>query len=206
MPIYTYDCESCGGETDLFAGMASRPDETECQECGAIAQKREINWRPPPKPKNTHVLYGEGQPVEQFMKKERLMQFKCEKCTHVTFEWFKGKVESVDCELESCNGTAKRIYKMKLDMHWARYPYFDRGLGITLTSERHRREVCKQRGLTPVDGDFNMDPYFAEADKEIAEETEVYNDYVDRLEHDPAYKDWRKARDEGQVPDMLPLD
>ena len=51
-----------------------------------------------------------------------------------------------------------------------------------------------------------MDPYFAEADKEIAEETEVYNDYVDRLEHDPAYKDWRKARDEGQVPDMLPLD
>ena len=206
MPIYTYDCSSCNHETDIFSGINSRPKETECEKCGEVALHREINWRPPPKQKNMHVLYGEGQPVDEFMKKERLMQFKCEKCTHVTFEWFKGSVESVECELERCSGNAKRVYKMKLDMHWARYPYYDRGLGMVLKSERHRREVCKQQGLTPVDGDWDMDYHFSKADKEIDEETEVYKDYVDRLENDPAYKDWRKARDAGQVPDMLPLD
>tara|TARA_R110002110_G_scaffold4364_4_gene22392 strand:+ start:3341 stop:3964 length:624 start_codon:yes stop_codon:yes gene_type:complete len=207
MPIYSFDCETCEHETEIFTGIASRPTEIECEECGSNAKHRKLNWRPPPKRKNGHLVYGSGTPAEEFLKKERLVQYKCATCSHGNWEWFTGTApKEIECEFDSCDGKASRVWKVKLDMHWARFPYYDRGLGVTLTSENHRREICRQRGVTPVDGDWDMDYHFAKADKKINEETAVYDDYVDRLENDPAYKDWRKARDDGQVPDMLPTD
>lgn len=72
MPIYTFDCGECGHETEIFSGIESRPDVIECEECSAEAKWRSINWRPPPKQKNSHVVYGKGQSSEEFLKKNDL--------------------------------------------------------------------------------------------------------------------------------------
>lgn len=207
MPIYTFDCVECAHETEIFSGIESRPDVIECEECSAEAKWRSINWQPPPKQKNSHVVYGKGQSSEEFLKKERLIQYMCDTCGHHTFEWFKGTPpKEVNCECEECSGIAARVYKVKLDMHWARFPYYDRGLGMILKSEQHRLEVCRERGLTPVDGDWDMDSEIKKHDAKIEEEKETYRDYYDRVHNDPAYKDFRKAQDQGQIDQLLPPD
>jgi len=205
MPIYTFDCEKCEHDTEIFTGIASRPEEIACEECGSNAKHRKLNWRPPPKRKNGHTIYGTGTSAEEFLKKERLVQYKCATCNHGTWEWFVGKApQEVECEFDSCDGKAGRVWKVKLDMHWARFPYYDRGLGVTLTSENHRREICRQRGLTPVDGDWDLAGEIAKNESKVEEEKETYKDYYDRVHNDPAYKDFRKAIDEGRVDTLLP--
>ena len=75
---------------------------------------------------------------------------------------------------------------------------------LTLTSENHRREICRQRGLTPVDGDWDLAGEIAKNESKVEEEKETYKDYYDRVHNDPAYKDFRKAIDEGRVDTLLP--
>lgn len=77
---------------------------------------------------------------------------------------------------------------------------------MTLKSEQHRLEVCRERGLTPVDGDWDMDSEIKKHDAKIEEEKENYKDYYDRVHNDPAYKDLRKAQDEGRVMPLLQPD
>lgn len=207
MPIYTYDCAECKHETESFSGISSRQEEIECEECGSNAKHRKLNWRPPPKIKNRHPKYGKGTPSADFMKKERLIQYCCVTCHRGTFDWFKGDApKTVDCEYEECAGEANRVYKVKLDMHWARFPYYDRGLGVTLTSESHRTELCRQRGLTPVDGDWDLDAEIKKNEAIVEEEKEVYRDYYDRVQNDSAYADLRKAQDNGLAEALLPPD
>ena len=186
MPVYSFDCEKCEHETEVFTGIASRPTEVECEECGSNAKHRKLNWRPPPKVKNGHALYGAGKSVEEFIKKERLIQYKCATCSHGTWEWFTGKApQEVECEFESCTGKSARVWKVKLDMHWARFPYYD-------------------RGLTPVDGDWDLAGEISKNESKVEEEKETYRDYYDRVHNDPAYKDFRKAQDEGRIDALLP--
>ena len=207
MPIYSFDCVECKHETEIFCGIESRPDVIECEECNAQAIWRSINWQPPPQPKNQHVVYGVGKSADEYLKKERLVQYKCDKCGHGNFEWFAGTPpKKIDCELEKCSGECSRVYKVKLDMHWARFPYYDRGLGVILKSEQHRQEICRQRGLTPVDGDWDLAGEISKNEAKVEEEKETYRDYYDRVHNDPAYKDFRKAQDQGQIDQLLPPD
>ena len=77
-----------------------------------------------------------------------------------------------------------------------RFPYFDRGLGVWLNSDADRRRICAERGLVPVDGDFDEQEAFNESD-ENKHHREVWNDYTDRLEHSPEFADARRLRDKG---------
>ena len=68
-----------------------------------------------------------------------------------------------------------------------------------LTSKQHRREVCKQRGLTPVDGDWDVEKEYSKWDTRMEKEVKEYEDYCDRLDNHPAFKQFRIQRDRDLV-------
>lgn len=71
------------------------------------------------------------------------------------------------------------------------YPYFDRGLGLTLTSAQHRKQVCAERGVVPIDGDIDLGPSIEEQ-IEHNRRVERHAAYQDRLKHAPEFKGWRE--------------
>lgn len=81
------------------------------------------------------------------------------------------------------------------------YPYFDNGLGCYVESDAHRRRICKERKLIPIDGDF--DPVaeaarredWAGQDRALAE----HEQYLRDLEERPDFAGYRAARDRGLV-------
>ena len=71
----------------------------------------------------------------------------------------------------------------------------DHGEGQTA----HRREICKQRGLTPVDGDYDEEKIFSEFDNRRKSEEKEYNDYIDRMDNAPEFSALRKAQEQGRI-------
>ena len=86
-----------------------------------------------------------------------------------------------------------------IDRWSERFPYYDRGLGVMLRSKAHRREICKQRGLTPVEGDYDEEKIFSEFAKRRESEEKEYNDYVDKLDNSPEFTEFRRAREQGRL-------
>lgn len=79
------------------------------------------------------------------------------------------------------------------------YPYFDQGLGCEVRSSAHRRQLCRERGLVPLDG---ANPEFdrrSAADREDDELEAGYNDYVRRLDEAPEFREYREMRDKGAL-------
>lgn len=80
------------------------------------------------------------------------------------------------------------------------FPRYDRGLGVMLESEEHRRQVCKQMGVVPLE---HVPSDFPSAYKEARRKQEEAADrgeaYLRRLEEDPDFADYRRARDEGRL-------
>jgi hypothetical protein len=102
-------------------------------------------------------------------------------------------------ECIECGEMANWLPSVKIDRFSERFPYYDRGLGLMLTSKKHRRDVCKARGLVPVDGDWDVEKEFK---PQWDEEDRLHEDYVqysDRLDNDPAFAEFRKAQDEGRI-------
>jgi len=54
-----------------------------------------------------------------------------------------------------CEGTMHFHPSFNLNEGDCRYPRFDRGLGTMLRNEAHRQEICKARGLVPIEGDYD---------------------------------------------------
>jgi hypothetical protein len=86
----------------------------------------------------------------------------------------------------------------RIDRWSERFPYYDRGLGVMLQSKAHRRQICKERGLTPVDGDYDEEKIFSEFDNRRDSEEKEYNDYVDRMDNAPEFKAFRRAQEQGR--------
>ena len=59
-------------------------------------------------------------------------------------------------------------------------------------------------GLTPVDGNWDMEGAVDKLAAQEEKEKQEYRDYYDRVNNDPAYKDYWKARDQGLQAYMLP--
>tara|TARA_R110000824_G_scaffold20600_2_gene77622 strand:- start:155 stop:553 length:399 start_codon:yes stop_codon:yes gene_type:complete len=103
---------------------------------------------------------------------------KCPKCSSVNSKW---------------------VPMARIDRFSEMFPYYDRGLGVMLQSKQHRRDVCRERGLTPVDGDWNVDKVFSEWDTRYDSEVKEYDDYCDRLENHPAFRQFRESNDKKQL-------
>ena len=80
-----------------------------------------------------------------------------------------------------------------------RFPYYDRGLGVMLKSKAHRKDICKQRGLTPVDGDWDLDSEYRKMDDINEKEQREYKDYCDKFDNSPEFREVRKLRDQGRL-------
>jgi hypothetical protein len=199
MPIYVYDCEGCGKVSDFMCQYKDRPDTIACGDCEETAVRRSLCWNPPAKPVNSHPLYGQTNP--DISEKERAYIYICEE-KHITVEFYSSPPAEMMCD--DCELMAKREVGANLDMHWARYPYFDRGLGCIVKSERHRREVAKSMGLTLSPFNWDMEGAVAKLSAQEEKEKQEYRDYYNRVNNDPAYKDYWKARDQGLQADMLP--
>lgn len=91
------------------------------------------------------------------------------------------------------------IPSARIDRFSERFPYYDRGLGLVLQNKQHRLDVCKERGLTPVDGDWDVDKEFGKMDKRKEREESEYDDYCDRLDNHHSFKQYRMARDKGRI-------
>ncbi len=58
-----------------------------------------------------------------------------------------------------------------------KYPYFDRGLGLTITSHKHRMRVCRERGLIPTEGELDLEAVVEdriEKDKAVVRRYDAY--------------------------------
>jgi len=74
------------------------------------------------------------------------------------------------------------------------YPRYDRGLQCIVKSAAHRRQLCKERGLVPVDGDVNLE---RSMDEQIEHNTrtERYAAYQDKLKNAPEFAGFRRYMD-----------
>ena len=198
MPTYSYQCKSCDHEQDHSCRFSNRPELLECSECGAeskrvwrvsVAQSNDPYNQTAPKSTKTNGLV-----MHLYMCKDCENQFdelidfsngqhfedkqKCPKCSSVNSKW---------------------VPMARIDRFSEMFPYYDRGLGVMLQSKQHRRDVCRERGLTPVDGDWNVDKVFSEWDTRYDSEVKEYDDYCDRLENHPAFRQFRESNDKKQL-------
>lgn len=197
MPLYSYRCDGCGWEKDKIFRASLRPSEIDCEECGRWATYRFSASR------------HQSNDVKHFtnIKSEKkglsMHQFKCQDCDCV-FEVLidHGKGESVE-DTFNCTDcdSSNTVWKpsVRIDRFSEQFPYFDRGLGVWLKNKQHRKQICKERGLTPVGNDLNEDKIFSQFDDRREREEKEYDDYCDRLDNAPEFREYRKAVDKGQI-------
>lgn len=195
MPVYEYSCGDCGLSVDKLFSASSRPDQIDCTKCDGylkytIATSKFTDKCYVPEPERNTEFTGMS-----------MHAFACNGCSSkfddiVDF----GENETVNDERNcpKCDSTDIRwMPSCRIDRFSETFPYFDRGLGMWLTSKAHRREVCKERGLTPVDGDWDVDSHLRKWDDEDEKEQKAYDDYCDRLDNDPAFASYREQERQG---------
>ena len=190
MPIYEYNCE-CGASFDKIFSASSRPDHIDCAACsGTASYKISVS-------KFTDKCFVPDAKEQKEFTGMTMHQYKCRDCGH-TFEeivdFGEGERPTDVHECPECNSAdTKWKPSARIDRFSERFPYFDRGLGVMLQSKAHRLQICKERGLTPVDGDWDVDSHFRKWDDEEEKETKEYAKYCDRLDNDPAFASYREA-------------
>lgn len=75
------------------------------------------------------------------------------------------------------------------------YPYFDRALGVEVQSDTHRRQLCRERGLIPTDGDLDLAAIAREDERQAEEDEKVYNEYIDEMTRGPNKEAYGKLQD-----------
>lgn len=195
MPVYEYRCAECGSSSDKFFAASKRPAKIDCDDCDGEARYRISVSKFTdkcyvPEPKRSRSFSGMS-----------LHAFSCRDCGHKADDVVDfGKGETLEDERECPECDSKNIRwnpSFRIDRFSERFPYFDRGLGMLLTSKQHRRDVCKERGLTPVEGDWDIDSHLRKWDDEDDKDEKEYQAYCDKLDNDPAFAEYRQQRDLG---------
>jgi len=197
VPLYNFHCDVCGWDKDRIFKASKRPSEIDCESCGQQAKYRFS----PSKHQSNDAKHITN--LKSDKKGLSLHRFKCRDCDCV-FEVIidHGKNESIkdvfpcqECGSENTNWKPS----VQIDRFSEQFPYFDRGLGVWLKNKAHRRQICKERGLTPIGNDLDEDKVFSQFDNRREKEEKEYNDYVDRLDNAPEFLEYRKAVDKGQI-------
>ena len=125
--------------------------------------------------------------------------YMCKDCNHKfdeIIDFSKGQHFEDKQKCPKCSSmNSKWVPMARIDRFSEQFPYYDRGLGVMLRSKQHRRDICKQRGLTPVDGDWNIEKEYSKWDDRMEKEIKEYEDYCDRLDNHPAFRQHREALD-----------
>jgi len=197
VPLYEYSCENCGLSKDRLFSASTRPDEIDCSDCShkarytiSVSKYTDKCFVPAPA-RNT--AFG-GMSMHSFV---------CGDCSHKfddIVDFGDNESPSDERECSECGSSNVRwVPSVRIDRFSEAFPYFDRGLGMWLKSKSHRREVCKRRGLTPVDGDWDVDSHLRKWDDEDKKDEQAYKDYCNQLDNDPAFASYRKERDQGLI-------
>lgn len=197
MPLYSYLCDACGVERDELFRFSSRPEMTECRDCGgdakyviriSVAQSNSAS---------NHKSY------KSEMNGLAMHQYRCNACDfdfEEIIDRSAGEHHEDDQKCSSCGvADSQWIPSVRIDRWSERFPYYDRGLGVMLQSKAHRKEICKQRGITPVDGDWNLDSEYRKMDDINEKEEKEYTEYCDKFDHSPEFREIRKLRDQGRL-------
>ena len=203
MPLYGFFCEN-GHETEKFFSASSRPKSVECDTC---CQKSKYRPSVGMSQSLTVTRHGERRRIDESNQRQTDKNYvwrdiRCSDCGHEDIEdidLIDGEIpKSIPCT--NCKSPAEVCpVKVNIDRFSERFPYYDRGLGVMLKNKAHRREICKQRGLTPVDGDYDEEELFSGQDSRREREEKEYTDYVDRLDNAPEFKEYRIAVDQGRI-------
>jgi len=197
MPLYSYSCGLCGSEHDEIFRFSNRPDLVDCRVCDgdakyvirmSMAQANDAG--------NEKFYNSEGNGLV-------MHDFKCRACEFIFDELIdrtEGQSHNSPQKCPKCGDSdSVWIPTAKIDRWSERFPYYDRGLGVMLESKAHRREVCKQRGLTPIDGDWDLDSEYRKMDDINEKEDREYVDYCDKFDNSPEFREVRKLRDQGRL-------
>lgn len=196
MPVFSFFCEQ-DHETERFTTAARRPDAIECGVCADVAYYRLSVSK---HQGLSAVVAPRGVKVED-SRGMALHEFWCKHCDHrfddIT-DWGEGEDPNDGRVCEECGELATYLPGCSIDRFSERFPYYDNGLGMWLTSKAHRKEVCKAKGLTPVEGDWDVEKEFRKWDDKTRAHETFYNDYKDKIENDPAFSTLRRAMDRGE--------
>ena len=190
MPIYEYLCHE-GHRTTHLCSMADKPETVTCVECNDVAVYDFLGSA-------TRFSPEKEEKKQEDFNGMSLHDFECPQCG-LRFEEIieGGKVGGVICP--DCATTAEWRPSVKIDRFSERFPYYDRGLGMVLTSKQHRLDVCKERNLIPVEGDLDVSKWASEERSKADADLKVWDDLQEKYDKHPAFADYRKARDQGRV-------
>jgi putative FmdB family regulatory protein len=89
-------------------------------------------------------------------------EYKCERCNTTTSRWN----TIANRATKACDVCGDPMLKLVTAVRplWTgdvggvgkHFPYFDRTLNCEVTSNQHRQRLCRERGLTPTDGDYDF--------------------------------------------------
>lgn len=201
MPLYGFFCAN-GHETEKFFSASSRPKSVECDTC---CQKSKYRPSVGMSQSLTVTRHGERRRIDESNKRQSDKSYvwrdiRCSECSHEDIEdvdLVDGEVpKSVSCV--NCGAVAEVCpVKVNIDRFSERFPYYDRGLGVMLQSKQHRRDICRERGLTPVDGDWDIEREYSKWDTQNEKEEKEYADYCERLDTHPGFREFRRKQDLG---------
>lgn len=194
MPEYAYWCPSCSKAATKWFSISGRQEAVECPSCGDEAKRDPAAWD-----KHRRVNPDEVK-VERSISRGNSVNWRevvCE-CGHTDIEDFTDEQLDEPFACEKCGEEMTKKWIGSSSRTSEMYPYFDRGLGMWLKSAQHRRDVCKARGITPVEGDWDVDDAFRKEASSRNRAEQDYADYEYRLQHDPAFAQLRRAEAEGR--------
>lgn len=199
MPTYTYTCPDKHTH-DAIVPIAERHAERACPSCGAPAVNRGIYAFATPLPEG-HAKLETGAATVTVRGTTshdiRSVDLECTGCQK-RYEDVYDAAKETPGPCPTCGAVGTVLVGQLSVAHANEYPRFDRGLGLWLRSESHRQQVCKERGLTPVDGDFDMDRALGRIEEERDADIRAYQEYVDKVEHSPDYAPYRELRAKGR--------
>lgn len=205
MPTYAYTCTSDPAHVmEIACRMADKVPEMPCSLCGAPARDRGVYA--------VHTTLHEGQArldtgpavvTERGTTSHdiRSIDLECLGCGKA-YEDVYDAVKEAPAACPHCGGEGRVLVAAPGAAHMNEYPRYDRGLGIWLKSESHRQQVCKERGLTPVDGDFDDERIMGAIEADNRRDLEAFEDYQRRLEESPEYREFRELRDKGRYDEV----
>ena len=199
MPIYCYMCD-CGHITEEFRHVPDRNNPGVCAKCEGVTHNTLRGYAE--KKEGIIVRYRHGKPKHTFHFRDAT----CLDCNEESF---------IDCTNEETNEYSREHVKCEhcgsknleikpachnIDRFSERFPYYDRGLGMWLKSKAHRREMCKKKGVVPLDGDMDHSKSLEASRTAEREDKRILNKFKDRIENHQGYAEYRRLKARGWKP------
>lgn len=222
MPIYEYACP--GRATDCPKGHIidhvhrfSDGERPSTIRCGAHDTEATYKIALPA----IGIVAGSDNPVrartsewteEERTQKHRGLDFgtfdyRCEACDKTFNElvdFRNGETAEAPRPCPTCGAMSPQTFTMShVDGTMTMYPYFNRGLGCVVESAQHVRDICKERGLIAVEGDYDAERMYAEHTREGREAEAWYKADMKQRWDDPEMREYRDEYKERTGQDFI---